>query len=109
MPHVYVIANLDGAPPVWRFRDVLPEVRLFEDGEVAEYHAKLAVKNKLIGNFKLIKFASASLGVEYINEHIKEHIWTHVLTLSQGYDDKYKARDEGSQIQTIVPMDGREV
>jgi hypothetical protein len=98
MPRTYIVVDGAGLPPIWRFKDVLAEVRIFEDGHVAEYHACLAVKNGLIGEYQLLEYTSAALAEEYIKQHITERVWVHLFTLSHGYDDKYQRRDKGTQI-----------
>lgn len=109
MGKVYVVDSPKGLL-IWRIRDVLPEVRLFEDGQVAEEHGLLAVRLEYIPEFHLLKFESVSEAMKYIEPLIKEYVWYHVFTLSYGYNDKYpQNRNKRAKIQEIVPLDESEV
>ena len=109
MGKVYVIDSPNGLK-IWRIRDVLPEVRLFEDGQVAEEHGLLAVQLGHIPEFQLLEFESVPEARKYIEPLIKEYVWYHVFTLSYGYHDKYpQNRNKRAEVQKIVSLDQPEV
>ena len=109
MAQTYIIIDNFGMPLVIRDRDTAPEIRLFEDGFIAEQHAFSAINSGLIVSGCLFEFESVSEATKYVNNLIHENLWFHTYTLPYGYVNKYAYRNKGTEVQETISMDGSEI
>lgn len=88
--HVYTTEWEDGSLIVWDYCRTTPSIRIYEDGDVAEKHGKLAYKLNSKLSYVMKKHVDLKTAKEYIESKVlMSDYWIHFYTIPYGYIDNY--------------------
>lgn len=91
MRHCYTTEWYDGSLIVWNDGGPSGSIRVYEDGDLAEDHAKLASLLQKRNPFIIKRHSNLVEAKSYIRSQISpdKYDWIHYYTLPLGYRDKH--------------------